>query len=226
MAVNTMQDFDMKSLRRYQKPGALLPLSDEYVGNLTVIGQKMELQVEPRDQVEYDEKSYSFRSKKNYQDKNIFVILESPHRFEYDASGHPIAMMMGKTGQLFFEGFAKYLNQSQMKLVDGDYNVICGNAVQYQTSCGLNPIDRELRDLNWKEIYLEHGGEEDLKERIFRIKPKYTINLCTGGRNPDGLRSLVSRSLDLFKLKRGKHYTEGNHPSSWYIKGDNNQMII
>ena len=99
-----------------------------------------------------------------------------------------------------------------MKLKDGVYNVICGNAVQYQTSCGLNPIDRDLRDHNWKEIYLERGGEQDLKQRIFTIKPRYTINLCTGGRNPNGLRSLVSQSLDRFKLIIGKHYTEGNHP--------------
>jgi hypothetical protein len=107
-----------------------------------------------------------------------------------------------------------------MKLRDGVYNVICGNAVQYQTSCGLNPINRELRDLNWKEIYLEHGDKQDLKQRLFAIKPKYTINVCTVGRDPDGLRSLVSQSLDEYKLIKGKHYNEGNHPSSWYIKSN------
>lgn len=215
-----MQFFDVKILKNYRAPGAVLPLPDEYVGELSVSSQNMELHVEPRDQVEYDENGYTFRSKQKHQDKNIFIILESPHRFEYDASGHPIAMMMGKTGQLFFEYFAKYLSYSQMKLRDGVYNVICGNAVQYQTSCGLNPINRELRDLNWKEIYLEHGDKQDLKQRLFAIKPKYTINLCTGGRDPDGLRSLVSQSLDEYKLIKGKHYTEGNHPSSWYIKSN------
>jgi hypothetical protein len=226
MAFYPMRDFDMKKLRNYRTTGAVLPIKDEYVGELSVKGQKMEFHIEPRDQVEYDEHGYTFRSKQNHLDKNIYIILESPHRLEYDASGNPIAMMMGKTGQLFFEYFAKYLSYSQMKLSDGVYNVICGNAVQYQTSCGLNPINRELRDLNWREIYLEHGGKQDFKQRLFAIKPKYTINLCTGGRNPDGLRSLVSQSLDEYKLIKGKHYTEGNHPSSWYGKSNQDQIIM
>ncbi|MBN2300692.1 MAG: hypothetical protein JXC31_05845 [Acholeplasmataceae bacterium] len=226
MAVNYMKNFDMKKVRHYHEFGATYPIPDEYVGELSVNDKKLVFQVEPRDQIDYSENNYSFRSKKYYQVKNIFVILESPHRFEFDASGNPIALMMGKTGQLFFENFAYYLSQSQMKLINGTYNVICGNAVQYQTSCGLNPINRIIRDQNWREIYLEHGGELDLKQRIFSIKPKYTINLCTGGKNPEGLRCIVSHSLDTFGLKKGKHYTEGNHPSSWYMKNNNSNLII
>ncbi|MEF3692869.1 MAG: hypothetical protein V3569_01695 [Acholeplasmataceae bacterium] len=226
MAVNYMKNFNMKKVRHYRDFGAIYPIPDEYVGELKVNDKSLVFQIEPRDQIEYSDHNYSFRSNKTYEDKNIFVILESPHRFEFDASGYPIALMMGKTGQLFFENFANYLSQSQMKLTNGIYNVICGNAVQYQTSCGLNPIDRLLRDQNWKEIYEEHGGEQDLKDRIFSIKPKYTINLCTGGKNPEGLRSLVSNSLDNFGLKKGKHYTEGNHPSSWYIKSNDSNMIL
>lgn len=226
MAVNYMHNFDITKLKNYRTTGALVPIPDEYVGELSVLRSKMELQIEPRDQIDYDNHQYTFRSKKTYQEKNIFVILESPHRFEYDASGQPIALMMGKTGQLFFENFSTYLKQSDMRINEGVYNVICGNAVQYQTSCGLNPIDRDLRNSNWKEIYVEYGGKQDLKDRIYSIKPKYTINLCTGGKNPEGLRSLINQSLDEFGLIKGKHYTEGNHPSSWYTQRNGFKMIL
>ena len=109
---------------------------------------------------------------------------------------------------------------------DGAYNVILTNAIQYQTSCGLNPIDRKLRDKNWLDIYDNYGGEEDFRKRIYTIKPRYTFNLCTGGRNPEGLRAKVTISLIKFKLKKGKHFTEGNHPASWDLRGDTRNAII
>ncbi len=113
-----------------------------------------------------------------------------------------------------------------MKLRDGEYNVILSNAIQYQTSCGLNPIDRKLRDKNWIDIYENHGGEIDFKKRVYSLKPRYTINLCTGGRNPQGLRSRIGKSLEQFKLIKNKHFTEGNHPASWNIHGDTRNAII
>ncbi|MGD9605836.1 MAG: hypothetical protein AB7V00_06815 [Bacilli bacterium] len=226
MAVNYMEGFDMRSLKHYCPPGALFPAPDEYVGELVVQNQKMVLEISPRDQIDYANQSISFRSQKRYHENNLLVVLESPHRFEYDASGQPIALMMGKTGQLFFDNFVFNLSNSTMKINDGTYNVIVCNAIQYQTSCGLNPIDRNLRDQNWLEIYNEHGGKLDFKNRVFSIKPKYTINLCTGGMNPNGLRSQICQSLDEFGLKKGKHYTEGDHSSSWYVKREASHLFI
>jgi len=215
----------MKKLKNYHPNGSLKPSADQHVGNL-IINQTIKLNIEPRDNLVYKEMEYTFLSGKQYQSNNILVILESPHRFEYDACKNPIALVMGKTGCLFFEEFPKHLKNSVMKIRPGSYNLIISNAVQYQTSCGLNPIDRKIRNENWIEIYKELGGEEDFKKRVFLIKPKYTINLCTGGKNVSGLRHLVSESLDKWGLKKSKHYTEGNHPASWNMINQKNYRMI
>jgi hypothetical protein len=226
MKVNYLKNFKMEQLKKYYPGGALKPISDEYVGELIVKGTKISLLVSPRDQISYVAGQIEFQSGNTYNEHNILVILESPHRFEYDASLNPIALMMGKTGELFFEYFTAHLEKSILKIREGNYNLIVCNAVQYQTSCGLNPINRKIRDENWKDIYLNYGGEEDFKKRVFSIKPRYTINLCTGGRSPSGLRSYINNSLDSFGLKKSKHYTEGNHPASWYLARDSRSQLI
>lgn len=225
VAVNHMGDFDIRLLENYVSNGARLPSPDQYVGQISVKDHHVTLVQEPRDSIDYREEGYAFSSGKTYADKNICVILESPHRLEYDAANQPIALVMGKTGCLFFDRFPKLLSESKMPMKDGTYNVMLMNAVQYQTSCGLNPIDRSIRDRNWLDIYEKHGGEMDLKKRIFSLKPRHTINLCTGGRNPNGLRHKVSESLDRFGLKKGSHYTEGNHPASWEFYQGNTRVI-
>jgi hypothetical protein len=133
---------------------------------------------------------------------------------------------MGKTGDNLFRLFIYALNKSCLKMNEGIYNVILTNAIQYQTSCGLNPIDRKLRDKNWIDIYDNNGGEEDFKKRVFVIKPKVTFNLCTGGRSPLGLRTKVSNSLIQFGLKKNRHFVEGNHPASWDVHGNTKNAII
>lgn len=220
MSANFMVDFDYSKMDGYVFGGATLPAPDQYVGMLDVTDGKLTFEFRERDTIDYNENGYTYKSGFNYLEYNILVVLESPHRYEYDKNGNPRGLAMGKTGQNLFELFTHALSQSKMKLRDGSYNVVLSNAVQYQTSCGLNPLDRDLRDRNWKNIYQNNGGEQDFKERVFRIKPRYTINLCTGGRNPEGLRSLVTKSLINFGLKKDKHFAEGNHPASWNFNGD------
>ena len=226
MAINYMKDFDISVLENYHEEGAVLPLPDQYVGELKVKNGELIFNQAPRDSLEYLSDEFVFSSKKNYHEKNIFVLLESPHRFEYNASNKPIAMVMGKTGCNLFDLFTQALSKSKMRIKAGLYNVILANVVQYQTSCGLNPIDRKIRDLNWLDIYNNYGGEIDLKKRIFSVKPRYTINCCTGGKNPNGLRQVVNHSLINFGLKKGKHFTEGNHPASWNFHGDTSRAVI
>lgn len=226
MSVNYMLDFDFSKLENYNPLGATKPSPDQYVGTLNVVNHELEFISHERDTITYDNTTYKYASGNDYLEYNILVVLESPHRFEYNESKDPVGLAMGKTGDNFFSLFTQALSKSRMIVNNGSYNVILTNAVQYQTSCGLNPIDRTLRDKNWLDIYNNHGGEEDFRKRIYTIKPRYTINLCTGGRNPDGLRSLVNRSLDKFKLKKGKHYTDGNHPASWNLHGNTKNAVI
>lgn len=226
MSANYMGDFVFSELDGYKSVGATMPSPDQYIGTLRVHGKKIDFEVSKRDTIDYQSMTYRFESKNKYLTNNILVILESPHRFEYDSNGTPVGLAMGKTGDNFFSLFTQALGKSKMLIKDGEYNVILSNAVQYQTSCGLNPINRKLRDQNWLDIYKNHGGEEDFRKRIYSIKPRYTFNLCTGGRNPEGLRTIVNKSLEKFKLIKGKHYTYGNHPASWNLHGDTRNAII
>jgi hypothetical protein len=221
-----MEGFDMRTLEGYRAGGAVLPSSDQHVGRIIVDSHTLHLREEPRDNIVYNDDGYVYSSGNTYAPHTLLVILESPHRFEYDASGHPVALVMGKTGCLFFRLFEDALRSSVMRIKEGTYDVVLANAVQYQTSCGLSPMDRTLRDKNWFSIYDDHGGEENLRQRIFALKPWYTVNCATGGRNPSGIRARVSKSLDAFGLIKGKHYTEGTHPASWeYARGPSSKLI-
>jgi len=226
MSVNFMGDFDFSKLINYAEGGAVKPSPDQYVGELLVQSRKYTFNFYERDTIDYSETDYKFLSNNTYHEKNILVVLESPHRFEYDENNNPIGLAMGKTGDSLFELFTFALNKSCLRINDGEYNVILTNAIQYQTSCGLNPIDRKLRDKNWIDIYDNFGGEEDFKKRIYMIKPRVTLNLCTGGRSLDGLRTKVSKSLIKFGLKKNRHFAEGNHPASWDIHGNTGNARI
>lgn len=226
LSVNYIRDFDFSLLSNYRAGGAIMPSPDQYVGELNVTKDNIVFTFYERDSVDYHEDDYTFISGNTYHEYNMVIILESPHRSEYDEAMNPIGLAMGQTGDNLFEMFAQVLKNSRLRLVERKYNVILANAVQYQTSCGLSPIDRNLRDQNWKDIYFSHGGEQDLKKRIFSLKPRYTINLCTGGKSKEGLRQIVNQSLTSFGLKQGKHFTDGNHPSAWNYNGNTSAALI
>jgi hypothetical protein len=169
---------------------------------------------------------FSLKSMKQHHTYNIVFIMESPHRFEYDRSGEPLGLIMGPSGCHFFDMFADVLSRSRLRIKPRVYDVICINAIQYQCSCGTHPLNQSVRDANWLEIFHQRGGKDDLRKRIFALEPRYTINLCTGGKNPKGLRSIVSDALIEWGLIKGKHFTEGNHPASWHMNGNQKNAII
>ncbi len=220
IGVNFMEGFDFSILDHYDAHGATLPSPDQYVGELIVTDQSIAFHKKQRSCIDYQDSYFSFTEQQAYHEHHLLVILESPHRYEYDDQNKPIGLIMGKSGDNFFSLFASTLEKSDIKLVNRTYNVILANAVQYQTSCGLNPLNRTIRDANWHDIFDRYGGKEDLKKRIFAIKPRFTINLCTGGRHPDGIREKINQTLMSFGLKKGKHFTDGNHPAAWSYHGD------
>ncbi|MBN2696089.1 MAG: hypothetical protein JXR38_00950 [Bacilli bacterium] len=226
MSANFMGDFAFNRLANYVKGGAILPAPDQHVGLLRINNEQRSFKPMPRDTIDYYVGGYSLLSKRSDLGKNILVVLESPHRYEYDFHGRPIGLAMGATGNNFFRHFTYALSKSRMKIADGDYDVILANAVQYQASCGLNPLDRVIRDNNWIDVFENNGGKLDFKQRIMCLNPKYIINLCTGGRNTEGLRQRVSDALDQFGYVKGITFAEGNHPASWDRSGDLGNAII
>jgi len=226
MAVNFMESFDFSQLPGFRKTASILPSPDQYLGELNVSESSITFSRRKQEDIDYQLGRISYQGQPKDELHYLLVVLESPHRFEYDIQKQPVGLIRGKSGDNFFLLFASTLQKSSLSIRPGTYHVICANAVQYQSSCGLDPLDRRLRDQNWIDIFDRYGGATDFRQRVFAIKPRYTINLCTGGSNPQGLRLKVSQSLDAMGLIKGKHYTEGNHPASWMRGNDTSNAKI
>ena len=115
--------------------------------------------------------------------ENIVIVLESPHHSEYDKKGKPLRPAMGNTGEKLKNGFEKKLTQClSKKQFQGNkiYNLWLVNAIQYQCSLGIRPMQKELKNtmfrLLWKDL------QDDFKDRIKEKNPIIIVNLCTGGK--------------------------------------------
>lgn len=149
---------------------------------------------------------------------NLVLILESPHKSEYDTSGKPLRPANGITGLKI----NKYLTnqiQPNWKLNKGTiYCVWIVNAIQYQMS-GYNQLKNNqyyskiwhtVRNCAFKTVWENEttfGLQDDLKKRVESIKPLIIINCVTGGKNKYSLQNLVDNVV--------RSNCKCNHPSVW-----------
>jgi hypothetical protein len=157
-------------------------------------------------------------SPKNFS--KMVLLLESPHKDEFSASGHPLRPANGKTGKKINQLLGKIVsNNSPKSLNNGTiYKVYLVNAIQYQTSCylGLHVYPwysknwRTIRNSVFKCLWNDNnlGLQKDLCTRIKMINPSIIMNCVTGGNNPKGLRAMVEQLVHSNNLY--------NHPSSWH----------
>lgn len=157
---------------------------------------------------------------KNTSNKNIIaIVLESPHKYEFDSSGKSLGPAQNTTGRLFFKHFETLFLQSKLYSLCKSgvkYNIVFINSIQYQTSCGnslRNPDARKNRDEIWLDMF-NGGGKDDFLARLECLKPTYIINLCTKGFY--NLQLAVNNCI-LSKEEYCEIYTYGTHPSTWYF---------
>ena len=162
---------------------------------------------------------------KNKLTEPIVIILESPHKDEFD----PITLMalgpaMGNTGRNLVKHFDSLIQNSSIYnyLTGAPHDIVLVNAIQYQCSLGNNLSgkgsyqNKKQRDKNWLACF-NAVNSNDLLNRIDAIKPFAIINLCTFG--------LFNLQLHLDRTVRQyiqttqpqTLYTIGKHPSSWHI---------
>ena len=150
----------------------------------------------------------------------IVVVLESPHKYEYDPiTGMALGPAMGTTGTLFIQHFASILSRSSnISLINGNrYDVVLVNAIQYQCSLGLplsgksNRANKQQRD-NYFIASLSNPNNNDFIRRISAINPFAVINLCTIGLSD--LQKEVENQLNNSTIKKNR--TTGYHPSNWW----------
>lgn len=152
---------------------------------------------------------------------NLVLLLESPHKAEYDSNGNPLRPANGTTGTKIQKLFAKQANNNKSWGLNKKktYCVWLVNAIQYQTSAfnqlnnqkNYNEQWRSIRNYIFKTLWKNEqlfNLQADLTKRINTIKPKVTINCVTGGKSASGLRTMVNK---LIKQPVICYY----HPSSW-----------
>lgn len=164
--------------------------------------------------------------------ENFVLLLESPHKDEFDSRGNPlrpangitetkINNLLGKeiTNHLIKNPSIHVLNQKTV------YKVFLVNAIQYQTSCynalnnqqGYKDNWRTIRNAVFKALWNDRtiNLPSNLTNRIKNLKASIVVECITGGMNkngqPCGLKKVVLNGLPTaitisFSLK---------HPSSW-----------
>lgn len=115
----------------------------------------------------------------------IIFVLESPHKDEY-LDLNNISPAQGKTGENFNKALINFLVLSQYHkncFRPGLYEVVIMNAVQYQTSLGLEP--KEYRTLIFQLAWLAFARDDFIN----RLRDHFTgfenhsvlFNACTKG---------------------------------------------
>ena len=173
------------------------------------------------------------------QIKKIAIIVESPHKNEFDLAFNPIRPLNGSSGRRFDSKICDVLdilkNNTMLKFTTGFYEIKIFNPVRYQASCyhffhnlipNQNPVaqnnytlDRKFTNFVWKILYNDQNGpreENNFTNDIMFYSPDYIINCCTGEyKNGHTLSSSKSKS-DLKKIVRNSLYNcSSNHNLSW-----------
>jgi len=153
--------------------------------------------------------------------QNLIILLESPHKKEYDSYGNPLRPANGRTGFNINNKLSNIISNLNINFNKRDiYTVWIMNAIQYQTSAynqlhNVNKYNknwRKLRNNVFKTMWDSFSLKKDLIKRINSL-PGTTyliLNCVTGGKATYGLRSLVSKFL-----KNNFVILEQNHPSTW-----------
>jgi hypothetical protein len=148
--------------------------------------------------------------------KNIILLLESPHKDEYEIKDDKLAPRSpasGDSGRAIYDFFTSHvlpmLNSLGLELNNStEYNFCIVNPVPYQTS--LVNIHQEglissLRDKIWKAMYPKL--KEDFKSRLEGYRPFVILNGCTSN-----LKDLLKPEIN--QITNSKVYNV-NHPASW-----------
>lgn len=175
---------------------------DNYVGSVLIsdeeiIKNKSTLFFEKSARIQYTK---HLIAPPNTNNKNIVVILESPHKDEF-ANQEIVAPALGTSGRnlqdYFICSLQNFLINNRHVLKNGIYNIVLMNAIQYQCSLGRCP--KIYRDLFWLSIWCLKSGRVDFIDRLKQYRPSVIINLCTKGSHksdpniPNGCKSSINR---------------------------------
>lgn len=126
----------------------------------------------------------------NKNDKMIVLLIESPHKSEYEIENgklKPINPAQGSSPGSAGGGIERYLEivLNKSAIPDGTYELVIVNPIQYQASLvsihdkALKNSVKELRDKVWENLWNEEIIRNDFKNRLKSYNPIRIINACT-----------------------------------------------
>ena len=169
--------------------------------------------------------------RQKFQSDTVVLLLESPHKDEYDNCGRPIAPAQGSTGRNIdshLECVLRRILHNNMRQIRSGCNtrVILCNPVQFQTSLHMI-LDVEWqkpwRDKVWLSLWNEPIIQQCFRARMALYNPKFVINACTGNRtrpNQRKVNSLKRKITAFLKCIGIDNVYETGHPVSWHSQNN------
>ena len=177
--------------------------------------------------VKYSNGNFNFCPYATYKARKIVILLESPHKNEFDQNFNPLVPLNGRSGKKFDN---KIISQLQ-KWFNGIYisensifEIMLLNPVPYQTSLyhfisnkipyqplvgasstiPVFKIDKKVRDKVWRLLFPLPCCENEMIIFLKNYNPDYIINCCTGKStkyNTFGSLSKVRKTRNITSLK-------------------------
>lgn len=192
---------------------------DQFVGIIKIEKDKDKYKVRWKDSRPTGDKDayakYNVRIKKKRIKNIIAIVLESPHKdeFEKNESGDFKALgpAIGATGCNILGYFPRLIykhnsNSNSSNIEEGKYKVILVNPIQYQ--CSLGAETSLYRDDIFERMW--SYGKNCFKNRLTVYKPKVIINCCT-----KKFRKEVNKIINDYCQGKKCLLLESCHPSVW-----------
>lgn len=200
---NFFSQIKLKKISRDSNNNAIACL-DQYVGIIKISKKGTYWESFRYPGKDYKEQSDDICNKCN---KVLAIVLESPHKYEFDKD-KAIGPAMGNTGANLLGWLPQLLHVNND--IDKDtYKVVLVNAVQYQ--CSLGTYTKRYREDIFSEMWEKAIVSQDFIKRLQSHHPSVVINACTS--NGSKIRKEnVQVAINSCKININ---LQSSHPSSW-----------
>ena len=157
----------------------LKSVDDEYIGDLRCLNQKWRFDLRE----DFSDRFAKIEECKDFE--TIAVILESPHKDEFDQGLLPNGIESRPLNhQESRDALIKILETVTTNFYNTarQYRIVLINAVKFQCSLGgdlARNENKDIRNENWIKNWIEN--QDDFVSRLSSISPDLIINLCTQG---------------------------------------------
>lgn len=218
--------FETKCKEIYGNCKTTNQIEDEFVAIIEFDARKKKFKLDTETNVisnnngKRSEKTVEYISKQALE--TIAIILESPHRDEYDNGNNPLGPALGKTGENISKYLINIFNKSQevkdavLTSKNTKFKILLIEAISYQCSNGAEKIDKDKRDKLFTLVW-EKGGLDDFRVRLRNHNPIIVINSATGGIKNIEKNDCINGKVQKILYEFGFEIFHTSHPSSsWF----------